>query len=139
MRGEPFFLIMPIFAHSKMFLIETERNITKKNHHLRETEAGTDYWDNSYEYNEYGNEYSNEDEDWKNDIYDDDNYENDYYPNEVFKEPTKLSASTCRPRRGMGRDVTLNVTCGDRVSIDCDLPRHGGCISRFALSERQFC
>ena len=131
MRGEFFFLIMPILAHSKMFLIETERNITKKNQHLGETEKGTDYWDDSYEYNEYGNEYSNEDEGWKNDIYDDDNYENDYYPNEVFKATTKLSASTCRPRRGMGRDVTLNVTCGDRVSIDCDLPRHGGCISRW--------
>ena len=133
MRGEPFFFIMPILAHSKMFLIETEKNITKKNHPLRETEKGTDYWDDSYEYNEYGgNEYSNEDEDWKNDIYDDDNYENDYYPNEVFKRTTtKLSASTCRPRRGMGRDVTLKVTCGDRVSIDCDLPRHGGCISRW--------
>ena len=140
MRGDAFFLIMPILSHSKMFLVETnETNITNTNQHLGEPEKGTDYWDDSYEYNEYDSE--NSDEGSKSNIYDDDDvnggYEYGYeYSNEVSKEAIKLSASTCRPRRGMGRDVTLKVNCGDRVSIDCDLPRHGGCISRFSRSER---
>ena len=123
-----------------MFLVETnETNNTNSNQQLGEPEKGTDYWDDSYEYNEYDSE--NSDEGSKNNIYDDDDvndgYEYDYeYSNEVSKEAIKLSASTCRPRRGIGRDVTLKVNCGDRVNLDCDLPRHGGCISRFSRSER---
>ena len=122
-----------------MLLIETEEGniINKYNNHL---EKGTDYLDDIYETNEYGTEYSDEDERRRNDdnnkddLYNVNANEYDYYPNEV-DEPrypkTKLSASTCRPRRGIGNDVTLNVTCGDRVIIDCDLPRFGSCISRF--------
>ena len=132
-------------SHSKMLIIETEEGniINKFNNHL---EKGTDYSDNFYKNNEYGTEYSDEeynkerdkrrrnDDNNKDDLYDVNSNEYDYYPNEV-DEPrypkTKLSASTCRPRRGIGNDVTLNVTCGDRVIIDCDLPRFGSCISRF--------
>ena len=127
-----------------MLLIETEEgNGNEFNKLQTPPDIGTDYSDDSYEDNEYGNHYSDEEYDkpeWKydrnkkDDLYeDDDPNEYDYYPNEVDTErlpKTELSASTCRPRRGIGNDVTLNVTCGDRVIIDCDLPRFGGCISR---------
>ena len=128
-----------------MLLIETELgNTTNRlsDKSLREPETGTDYWDDSYEYKQHGMEDSDEDDlyddvypneyNQNNDLYDDvDTSQYDYYPNEVDREPKKLSASTCRPRRGMGNDVSLHVTCGDRVIIDCDRPQFGSCISRF--------
>ena len=128
-----------------MLLIETELgNTTNRlsDKSLREPETGRDYWDDSYEYKQDGMEDSDEDDlyddvypneyNQNNDLYDDvDTSQYDYYPNEVDREPKKLSASTCRPRRGMGNDVSLHVTCGDRVIIDCDRPQFGSCISRF--------
>ena len=132
-------------SHSKMLLIETEEGngseFNKLQTPAREPDKGTDYSDDSDEDNEYGIQYSDEEygrrkRNKKDDLYEDDdpNEYDEYYPDEVDTErnpKTKLSASTCRPRRGIGNDVTLNVTCGDRVSIDCDLPRFGSCISRF--------
>ena len=104
-------------------LIETkEGNTTNRLSDKSLREPGTDYWDDSYEY-----EDSDED-DLYDDVYP---YEYDYYRNKFDREPkTKLSASTCRPRRGMGDDVSLTVNCGDRVIIDCDSPQRGSCISR---------
>ena len=115
-----------MISQSKKLLIETdEGNTTLSDKSLRE--PGTDYWDDSYEYKQDGIEDSDED-DLYDDVYP---YEYDYYRNKVDREPkAKLSASTCRPRRGMGDDVSLNVNCGDRVIIDCDSPQRGSCISR---------
>ena len=114
-----------------MLLIKTKEGNTTNRlsaKPLREPEPGTDYWDDSYEYKQDSIEDSDED-DLYDDVYP---YEYDYYPNKVHREPkTKLSASTCRPRRGMGDDVSLTVNCGDRVIIDCDSPQRGSCISRF--------
>ena len=112
-------------SQSKMLLIETgEGNTSNTN---REPEDG-DYMDDSYEY------AKSSDENNGNDLYEDyDPTEYDYYPNEVDRKrnsKAELSASTCRPRRGIGDDVSLNVTCGDRVIIDCDSPQRGSCISR---------
>lgn len=122
-----------------MLLIETEEG-NEFNRLQTPPDIGTDYSDDSYEDQGYGDQYSDKEygrrkPNKKDDLYeDDDPNEYDYYPNEVDTEilpKTELSASTCRPRRGIGNDVTVNVTCGDRVIIDCDLPRFGGCISRF--------
>ena len=120
-----------------MLLIETvEGNTTNTN---REPKEG-DYMDDSYENDAYGAKYSDENNDAlvNNDLYEDyDPKEYDYYPNEVDRKrnlKAELSASTCRPRRGIGDDVSLNVTCGDRVIIDCDSPQRGSCISRFLHS-----
>ena len=115
-------------SHSKMLLIETEDGNLKNPD--REPEEGVDYMDDFYEYAS-GAKSSDENDD----LYqDNDPTEYNNYPNEVDRErnsKAKLSASTCRPRRGIGDDVSLNVTCGDRVIIDCDTPQRGSCISRF--------
>ena len=117
-----------------MLLIETkEGNPTNPN---REPD-GEDYMDDSYENDAYGAKYSDENNDAlvNNDLYEDyDPKKYDYYPNEVDRKrnlKAELSASTCRPRRGIGDDVSLTVNCGDRVIIDCDSPQRGSCISRF--------
>ena len=94
--------------------------------------------DDSYEYDADGAKFSDE----NNDLYEDnDPTEYDYYPNEIDRKrnlKAELSASTCRPRRGIGDDVSLNVTCGDRVIIDCDSPQRGSCISR-SLAATFYC
>ena len=117
-----------------MLLIDTEegRSTNKLEKNLKE--AGNDYSEDDFYEDFYGEDESSDE--------DDDDY--GFYPNEddkrrprprprrtkKYRYNPELSASTCRPRRGVGNDVTLNVTCGDRVIIDCDLPSRGSCISR---------